>query len=255
MQIVLALVTLGVLIPIVLFFPETSHPGTLGIDKLPLPSVTSEREVRATAEAEEEVREERRNPLSSLFRFKMPVMLNPFEALLMLRSPNLLAMGRKYGLTNEAFIGACFIPNGIGSMIGAPLAGRISDRTITRLKAQRGRWYPEDRLRAALLPALTLVPLSAIIDMVFSPCSAYLVDIVHSKSAESVAANSAFRAVLLALWIMIIFPMVETYGVLAANCVAACLGWVGFGCLWAVIRYGETMRGWVDVGYSTEETN
>ena len=93
MQIVLALVTLGVLIPIVLFFPETSHPGTLGIDKLPLPSVTSEREVRATAEEEEEgVREERRNPISSLFRFKMPVMLNPFEALLMLRSPNLLAM-------------------------------------------------------------------------------------------------------------------------------------------------------------------
>ncbi|RXW11514.1 hypothetical protein EST38_g14342 [Candolleomyces aberdarensis] len=125
-------------------------------------------------------------------------------------------IGRKYGLTNEAFIGACFIPNGIGSMIGAPLAGRISDRTITRLKVQRGRWYPEDRLRAALLPALTLVPVSAIIDMVFSPCSAYIVDIVHSRSAESVAANR---------------------------------------CLWAVIKYGETMRGWIDVGYSTEEDN
>jgi hypothetical protein len=84
MQVVLAVVTLGVLIPIVLFFPETSHPGTRGIDKLS--PATSERGLEATSE------EETQGSFSSLFRLKMPVILNPFEALLMLRSPNLLAM-------------------------------------------------------------------------------------------------------------------------------------------------------------------
>ncbi|KAJ2922180.1 hypothetical protein H1R20_g14915, partial [Candolleomyces eurysporus] len=172
MQVVLAIVILGVFLSILLFFPETSHPGTRGIEKLPV--AVDGREATSGREG-----------AGGMFKFRMPVILNPFEALLMLRSPNLLAIamviflilavdyillipisytiGRKYGLTNEAFIGACFIPNGIGSMIGAPLAGRLSDHTITRLKAQRGRWYPEDRLRAALLPALTLVPVSAIV--------------------------------------------------------------------------------------------
>ena len=46
--------------------------------------------------------------------------------------------------------------------VGAPLAGRLSDRIVTQYKAKRGSWYPEDRLRAAMLPALTLIPLSTL---------------------------------------------------------------------------------------------
>ncbi|RXW25121.1 hypothetical protein EST38_g741 [Candolleomyces aberdarensis] len=171
--------------------------------------------------------------------------------------PIAYTIGLKYNLTNEVFVGACFIPNGIGNMIGAPLAGRLSDRIVTQFKAKRGSWYPEDRLRVAILPALTLIPLSALasgilttyvdgpvglagnliclfvngfgIDMVLSPCSAYLVDILHSESAETMAAVNAFRAVLLSFCIMGIFPMVENWGVLATDIIAALLGWLSFG--------------------------
>ncbi|KAJ2936163.1 hypothetical protein H1R20_g935, partial [Candolleomyces eurysporus] len=256
MQLILAIAVLLVFISVLLILPETSHPGTRGVDKSEVP--VSGRNSR---------------------KLKMPVILNPFKPLLLLRSPNVLivatavfltlavdyvllipmayTIGRKYNLTNEAFVGACFIPHGVGNMIGAPLAGRISDRIVAQYKLKRGSWYPEDRLRAALLPALTLVPLSALasgiltayvdgpvglignlvclfinglgIDMVLSPCGAYTVDILHSKSAEVSAAGSAFRAVFLALWIMAILPLVENYGVLAADSVAALLGLLAFG--------------------------
>ena len=47
------------------------------------------------------------------------------------------------------------------SLVGAPLAGRLSDRVVFYYRKKRGgAWYPEDRLRTALPAALILVPLS-----------------------------------------------------------------------------------------------
>jgi uncharacterized membrane protein len=87
--------------------------------------------------------------------------------------------GKKYGISNEAMIGACFLPGGLGNMsefgplvlsdailnctsvVGAPLAGYIADKTVIRCRKQRGgEWYPEDRLRATYLGSLFLVPMS-----------------------------------------------------------------------------------------------
>lgn len=43
--------------------------------------------------------------------------------------------------------------------MGAPIAGRISDRILVKAKEQRGgEWVPEDRLPAALVGAGILVP-------------------------------------------------------------------------------------------------
>jgi hypothetical protein len=45
--------------------------------------------------------------------------------------------------------------------VGAPLSGRISDRTVVKWRKWRGgKWVPEDRLRATLWGATALVPLS-----------------------------------------------------------------------------------------------
>ena len=79
-------------------------------------------------------------------------------------------------------IGACFLPCGLGNMsaliawhlfpafqnlclfvvsVGAPLAGRLSDRVVVYYRKKRGgEWYPEDRLRATILGGVLLIPLS-----------------------------------------------------------------------------------------------
>ena len=90
----------------------------------------------------------------------------------------------RYNIKNEALIGACFLPSGLGGMsklsivivhdscplanflrllVGAPLSGHLSDRIVVYYRRKRGTWYPEDRLRVTLPSALTLIPLSVLI--------------------------------------------------------------------------------------------
>ncbi|KAJ3478566.1 hypothetical protein NLI96_g9670 [Meripilus lineatus] len=260
-----------------LFLPETSHPGTRGIDKLI---------------------DEGSRP-----RF---VLLNPFSSLRFLRSPNILlvavvgglalltdyvllvpiayTIGRRYNISNEALIGALFIPNGVGNLIGAYVAGRLSDKTVAKWREHRaGVWVPEDRLRVTLFGALFAVPLSLLsyglitenvrgtpgivldlvclfvhgvgLDWILSPCSSYLVDVLHSHSAEAMAANLTLRGSITSLASALVIPSVETIGLISTNTIAAMLVWVSFGILWSVIKYGDRMRAYVDVGFSTAKDN
>jgi hypothetical protein len=69
-----------------------------------------------------------------------------------------------------------------------------------------------------------------------------------------------------------ILPLINLIGVAATNTLSAFLALLGFGLgfalifssisnmflirlLWFTIRYGDRMRAWVDVGYSTAENN
>ncbi|KAF9554261.1 MFS general substrate transporter [Agrocybe pediades] len=264
---------------ILFFFPETYHPGKRGVDKADPATLPTWR----------------------------PILINPFTPLWMMRSPNLLfvtmagfaclftdyvllvplayTIGKKYGITNEALIGACFLPCGLGNMIGAPLAGRLSDTIVVKYRKERGgAWYPEDRLRATIPGALFLIPLSVLgsgllteyvpgkvglalnlcclfvngvgVDFVLSPASAYFVDLMHSRSAEAMAAGMGFRNVIMALCIAGVLPMIENYGVVVTDTLSAVAAWVfGFGLLWVTIRYGERLRAVVDVGFSTADNN
>lgn len=276
MQVILG-VCAGVMLLVVLaFLPETSHPGTRGVDKM------IEKDGKSGW-----------------------VWLNPFKAIALLRSPNVFlvalggglclitdyvllvpiayTLGAKHGITNEAIIGAFFIPAGLGNLLGAPLAGRNSDKIVKKWRQKRGTWYPEDRLRATLTGALIYVPVSVLlfgifvenvegklgialalvclfingigVDYVLSPSAAYNVDILHSRSAEVMAANAGFRGIFIALATSFLYPMIENVGVVTTNSIAAVLGWLGFFALWSVVRYGDRMRASVDVGFSTLRDN
>jgi len=278
MQLALGIVGLLSFLAIFFFFPETYHPGKRGVDKL--------------------------DP--NLHPRWRPVLLNPLQPLWLLRSPNLLAItlagfvtlltdyvllipiaytiGVRYNIENEAIIGACFLPAGLGNMIGAPIAGRLSDWLVVYYREKRGgEWYAEDRLRATLPGALLLVPLSVLfcglltkyvpgtlgfvlnlfclflnglgVDFVLAPSAAYMVDSMHSRSAEAMAANNGLRSIILSGAITCLLPMIERYGVLATNFTAAISAWVGFGLLLLTIRYGDWMRAVVDIGYSTADNN
>jgi MFS family permease len=253
---------------IYLFLPETSHSHSGGISELTTP-----------------------------FNF---VWINPFSSIWLLRSPNIMAVtlantsamiteyvllipiaytiGARYHVSNEALIGACFLPSGFGNFIASPIAGRLSDAMVEKWKARRkGTWVPEDRLRAVLVGGL-LVPLSVClsglittyiagtsglvlnllcffmngigVDFVLTPIGSYNVDVLQSRSAEVIAAVTAFRAIILAPVTAVVLPSIETLGLVATNSIATMIAILGYGLIVLTIRYGARMRAWVDVGYT-----
>ncbi|KAH9483455.1 Itaconate transport protein [Psilocybe cubensis] len=278
MQFWLGITGLVVFFIVLFILPETFHPGERGVEKADPASLPKWR----------------------------PVFLNFLEPLWIMRSPNLMAVilaglftlmtdyvllvpiaytiGAKYNITNEALIGACFLPCGLGNMIGAPLAGSISDKVVIYYRKSRGgEWYPEDRLRTTLIGGLIFVPLSVLmsgllttyvpgklglalnlvclfinglgVDFVLSPSAAYIVDLMHSRSAEAMAAGNGFRSFMMAIGIACILPMINTYGVAVTDAIAAVFAWIGFILLWVTIRYGDRLRAVVDVGFSTADNN
>ncbi|EIW85701.1 MFS general substrate transporter [Coniophora puteana RWD-64-598 SS2] len=256
--------------------PETSHPGQRGIDKVP---------------EDERVGIKIINPIAGLGLMRSPnlffVSIAGSVALLtdfVLLVPLAYTVGVRYNITNSALVGACFIPNGVGNLTGAPLAGRLSDIVVRKWRKRRGgKWVPEDRLRAVWIGGVFLVPLSVAaaglvteyvdgtlglvliliclftngmgVDFVLSPSAAYGVDLIHSRSAEIIAANSALRSLVIAVATAGILPSIEHFGVAATNIGAAVLAWLGYGLIHITIQYGEQFRAWVDVGYSTVRDN
>lgn len=53
-------------------------------------------------------------------------------------------------------------------LVGALTVGRYSDKLVVQWRAKRGgKWYPEDRLRAAIPGALVITPLSVLLSGLF----------------------------------------------------------------------------------------
>lgn len=264
------------LLLIYLSFPETSHPGTLGIDK-----ITRRKWIRISYV----------NPLDSLWLLRSPnlfaVMLASSLALIsdyVLLIPLAYTIGIRYGIANKAIIGACFLPNGLGNFIGAPLAGRLSDVVLGKWrKKRRGVWSPEDRLRATWIGGLFMVPLSVGVSglltayvggpiglllnllclfvngmgvlFVLNPIGSYNVDVVHSQSAEITAANVCVRSLILSVATALVIPSIEHVGVARTNIIVAVLALLGQGIIFLTILYGDRMRSSMDVGFSTTENN
>ncbi|KAG1884726.1 major facilitator superfamily domain-containing protein [Suillus subluteus] len=238
------------LLLIYLSFPETSHPGTLGIDK-----VTRRRWIHITWV----------NPLSSLWLLRSPNLFAVMfaSALVLISSyvilvPMAYTIGIRYGITNEAIVGACFLPNGLGSITGALVSGRLSDIVVRKWREKRrGVWCPEDRLRATWIGGLLMVPLSigasglittyiggpiglalnilclyvngVGVDSVLNPISSYNVDVVHSRSAEAAAAYMASRWLIISAVTALVIPSVERIGVAWTDIIAAILAVIGQG--------------------------
>ncbi|KAI0689302.1 major facilitator superfamily domain-containing protein [Cytidiella melzeri] len=277
MQYGLALFALTSLLLTTFLQPETSQPDARGVDK-----------ARAKGEKDRFVI---LNPFKSLGLLRSPNIALPtlegafaLIADMLLIVPIAFTVGQKYEITNEALIGALCIPLGVGNCIGAPLAGMISDRILVAARKRRGGvWVPEDRLYATLVGAGVFVPCSVLfvglilqfvhgtlglvlicvcfffnglgVDFVLSPLAAYNVDILHDRSAEVMAASMSARSALISGAVVLILPTIDKFGVLATNAIAAGLSWIGFGFILATIKYGDRMRAWVDLGFTTLDNN
>ncbi|EIM82270.1 MFS general substrate transporter [Stereum hirsutum FP-91666 SS1] len=264
MQFILFIASTLLAIFMLVYLPETSQPRSRGIDKL--------LESESSLEGEDDV------DRSSKQRRRRWVWLNPFQSVAMFRSPNLLAVclggttalmtdyvllvplaytiGAKYNISNEALIGAFFLPAGVGNIMGSSLAGYLSDRTVIRYRKLRGVWVPEDRLRTTVIGGLVLVPMSVLLsgvfttwvggtagivlnllmlfvngiglDLVLGPAGAYFVDVMHEQSAQVMAGNAAIRNALNAIGISVLLPLIQKIGVLWTDVLTAILAWLGF---------------------------
>ncbi|KIM80027.1 hypothetical protein PILCRDRAFT_73598 [Piloderma croceum F 1598] len=176
-----ALLACGLLsfLAVLFFLPETSHPQTRGIDKA--------RMIEESSSGGEGRRGGKRwkwvwiNPLASLWLLRSPNLLASMAGMVALLTDYVLlvplayTIGKRYNITNEAIIGACFLPAGLGNIIGAPLAGRISDRLVIQWRKRRsGEWVPEDRLRGTLFGGGFLVPVSVL-------CSGFITHYVEGN--------------------------------------------------------------------------
>ncbi|KZV75775.1 MFS general substrate transporter [Peniophora sp. CONT] len=283
MQLALMLSAVIALFALYLWLPETSQPDTRGVDK--------DKDGQSIPPEQRKTQLVFLNPLKDLALLRSPVILSVclvqtsvlFMEFLAL-NPLPYTLGQAFDIHNEAIIGAFFVPAGVGNIIGAPIAGRISDRVLVKAKKRRGgEWVPEDRLPSALIGAGVLVPLAMLffglvttfasakigsililvvlfmngigIDFALTPTTAYTVDIMHHKSAEIMAATSCLRGTILALGVSGILPAIERFGLLATYTAAAILSWLAFGLLLVTIKYGDRMRAWIDIGYSTPATN
>ncbi|OJA13086.1 hypothetical protein AZE42_09239 [Rhizopogon vesiculosus] len=257
---------------IYLSLPETSHPGAMGIEK-----VTPKRRFHIAWV----------NPLSSLWLLRSPNLLaTTLAAGLVIVSDYILlvpiayTIGVRYGITNEAVIGACFLPTGLGNFIGAPISGRLSDIVVRKLRVRRkGVWYPEDRLRATWIGGLFMVPLSIVtsglvttyvgglvglslnllclfingmgVDFVVAPVASYnLLNIAqHKLCTDPPPLTRATRSVIVSVATALVIPSIERIGVAWTDIIAAILALVGQGLIFLTIHYGDRMRESVDVGF------
>jgi len=276
-HVILCLIGLAFVMTIYFLFPETSQPGARGIDK-----------VKGTDSSRSFIFI---NALESLWLLRSPTMLSTGiivtvtqVSVYVLSVPVPYTIGVRYQITNEAIIGACLLPLGFGSMLGAAIVGPISDYTVIKWRRKRkGVWYPEDRLRAAWIPFAIIVPLPVLafglvnkfidgnlgltlsliclffngagVDMIFGTYVAYLVDVMHSRSSEILAANTLMRSIVVAIMVAASLPLIDTYGISVSYLLCAILIWIAFGGLYYIIKYGDEMRAWIDIGFSTVENN
>jgi len=270
MQLILGLGAFISLLFVIFFLPETIHPGQAGYEK----------------DAKGKARIVILNPLESLKMLASPVLL--LSALVgafslvtdyYLLIPLSYVMKEYHNVDNELIVGAVFLPVGLGNMVGALVAGWLCDYYIIKGERSRGGiWFPEDRLRAALLSIAFITPLSVIgyglstqyvrgywgivfnmfwlfvngigVDGALGPCNVYAMDIFINRSAEASAVAGALRLLLSGSASGFALPLIKTLGIANSAIPFAVLCWFSTILLLVNIKYGKQLRDWKDMGYT-----
>ncbi|KAF8499332.1 major facilitator superfamily domain-containing protein [Hysterangium stoloniferum] len=163
--------------------------------------------------------------------FLSPTLMAYFVAM----APLSYTLGPRYGMNSPALIGLCFLPSGFGAIAGSLVGGRLADIAIIRGRRRRqGKWFPEDRLLAA-------IPGS---------CSTYLLDLFDTRGAEAVGVSMAVKNVFGAIASSAVLPMINQFGIIATNTIMAGLAWLACILLYVTIKNGDKLRASAGMDYS-----
>ncbi|KIJ42316.1 hypothetical protein M422DRAFT_254389 [Sphaerobolus stellatus SS14] len=73
---------------------------------------------------------------------------------------------------------------------------------------------------------------------------------MHDRSAEVMAASTAFRNTFCAITSAAVLPSIKAIGIATTNTIFALMGWLTFILIIIVIKYGKQLRDWSDMRYT-----
>lgn len=187
-----------------------------------------------------------------------------------LLTPIRYVLNPRFNLTTPMQSGLFYLAPGCGYILGTFFGGRYADHIVKNFIVKRnGTRIAEDRLRSAvpfvglIIPACMLIygwsvekavggiPLPVICMFIqgvaqlfcFPSLNTYCLDVMQSKSAESIAGNYVFRYMFAAAGTAVVLPAVERIGVGWFSTISAGFLVVSTVGLCAAIRWG---KGWRD---------
>lgn len=270
MHIILSFMSCFGLFLSIIILPETSHPGTRGIENAQ-GILSSNNRIKFSNLAWS-------NPFKSLSVLNMPVvgiwaLSTTFSFMTGEAMWDSLAVtyNDRYKIESPIVIGLCFLPADIGMVFGSIIAGYLSDRALIKsARRHGGTWIPEDRLHVAFLASTLLLPPSVLLSalaleyirgtlgfvinlaclfincfgiaVVQVPAFAYMLDIQRERSAETRAINYAFENMFTSIVSATVLPCINNFGLGWTFSGVAVIGWIGSFLLRIIIRYGDRLK-------------
>jgi len=165
-------------------------------------------------------------------------------------------------------------------MVGALLAGWLSDYYVIKGERSRGGiWVPEDRLKAVIPGVAIFTPLSVLgyglttefvrgrigiflnifwlflngigVANASGPCNVYGVDIFMTRNAEVSAVTRGLRQLFMAGTSGISLSLINDIGIAQTGTLLAVTCWLSTIALYLTILYGKNLREWKDMGYTS----
>ncbi|KAG2171781.1 hypothetical protein INT43_008161 [Umbelopsis isabellina] len=168
---------------------------------------------------------------------------------------------------NDLIIGLCYLPFGLGLMVGSIGSGRWSDWLLARKKRLTNGPVPHEYRLIATFPSVILIPLgylgygwstqkgtSVWIPLVslfvygvgqmtaFNSSSVYLVDCSPGRSASAIAVNNFFRTIVAAIVTAFSIQCIEAIGTGPLFSILAGINVLNILNVLVVRRYGERWR-------------
>ncbi len=174
----------------------------------------------------------------------------------------------RFNLEDPVYGGLFYLAPGCGYIVGSFFGGRFADYYVKKYIKIRGKRVPEDRLRSMPIAYGFFIPVTILIygwtlekekggmavpiimmfiggcaqTICFPSVNTYCVDSMPHLKGDAISGNYAIRFIAAAIGTATVLIQIQHIGIGWTCTISAAFLWVGFGCLYLLIRYGEQMR-------------